>query len=183
MFYFVLYIIKIFLMNSKEDNIKLNSSNKTLYNKGLIERSSEQLPTRNAGSENKFLKIPSYQLDLKPIEVIEPYKPQIITFETIDEFNLYYNRHPEEFANMTTQKLNMKYKIPGYRITQPANSERLKLIKDYYKQRTAEGCLSVAKGTQEERQSNGFIDELINRIEYLEKQVENITNFLTEQTN
>ncbi len=163
-------------MNSKEDNIKLNSSNKTLYNKGLIERSSEQLPTRNAGSENKFLKIPSYQLDLKPIEVIEPYKPQIITFETIDEFNLYYNRHPEEFANMTTQKLNMKYKIPGYRITQPANSERLKLIKDYYKQRNEN-----SDKHNDERQNGGFIDELINRIEYLEKQVENITNFLTKE--
>ena len=33
--------------------------------------------------------------NIKPIEVIQPYKPQIIQFESIDDFNIYYNKHLE----------------------------------------------------------------------------------------
>ena len=54
--------------------------------------------------------------NMKPLEVIEPYNPQIVEFETVDDFNIYYNKHPDEFANKTTQKLNTKYKIPGYKL-------------------------------------------------------------------
>ena len=127
--------------------------------------------------EQSESKIQSFQIDLKPLEVIEPYKPQIITFETIDEFNLYYNRHLDEFANMTTQKLNMKYKIPGYRITEPANSERLKLIKDY-RQRSnpvSEPENINSYGTINE----DTLNELIQRIIALENQVEHITKYLS----
>ena len=36
--------------------------------------------------------------NMKPLEVIEPYNPQIVEFETVDDFNIYYNKHPDEFA-------------------------------------------------------------------------------------
>ena len=62
------------------------------------------------------------------IEVIQPYKPQPIQFATPDEFNIYYNKHADEF-NETTYKLNVKYKIPGFKITKLKGE--LKLIKDY----------------------------------------------------
>ena len=124
--------------------------------------------------EHSETKIQSFQIDLKPLEVIEPYKPQIITFETIDEFNLYYNRHLDEFANMTTQKLNMKYKIPGYRITQTGPDKKLKLIKDYFK-RKAEHETYNEFGTINEETLN----ELIQRIIALENQVEHITKYLS----
>ena len=66
---------------------------------------------------------------IKPVQVIEPYKPQIIQFENIDDFNIYYNKHADDFKDITTYKLNVKYKIPGYKITR--KSGELKLIKDY----------------------------------------------------
>ncbi len=62
------------------------------------------------------------------IEVIQPYKPQPIQFASPDEFNMYYNKHADEF-NETTYKLNVKYKIPGFKITKLKGE--LKLIKDY----------------------------------------------------
>ena len=62
------------------------------------------------------------------IEVIQPYKPQPIQFKSPDDFNIYYNKHADEF-NETTYKLNVKYKIPGFKITKLKGE--LKLIKDY----------------------------------------------------
>ena len=64
------------------------------------------------------------------IEVIQHYKPQPIQFSSPDDFNLYYNKHKDDF-NETTYKLNVKYKIPGFKITKIKGE--LKLIKDYNK--------------------------------------------------
>ena len=66
--------------------------------------------------------------NMKPLEVIEPYSPQVIQFESIEDFNGYYSKHQNEF-NGTTQKLNKKYKIPGYKLT--TLKGQLKIIKDY----------------------------------------------------
>ena len=148
----------------------------------------------NYKDENlKLSSLKSFKEYLKPIEVIEPYKPEIVTFDSVDEFNLYYNRHPEEFANMTTQKLNMKYKIPGYRITQTKGSseqlptrnegsKQLKLIKDYYRNNVTDSQRENSNFVARVRDDNSskLPDELINRIEYLEKQVEHINNFLSQ---
>ena len=66
--------------------------------------------------------------NIEPLEVIEPYSPQVIQFESIKDFNGYYSKHQNEF-NGTTQKLNKKYKIPGYKLT--TLKGQLKIIKDY----------------------------------------------------
>ena len=50
--------------------------------------------------------------EYKPIEVIEPFKPDVIQFADPQEFTKYYREHEDEFANMTTYKLNVRYKIP-----------------------------------------------------------------------
>lgn len=104
---------------------------------------------------------------VKKLEVIEPYKPDIIEFENVDDFNEYYNKHTDEF-NQTTYKLNVKYKIPGYKLTK--KGEQLKIIKDYYKKDTA--------SLQESRRDE--LCELYQRIIELEKQVEHINNYLAQ---
>ena len=118
----------------------------------------------------KDFKTISKHLNIEPIEVIEPYNPQIVEFESVDDFNIYYSTHKEEFNNMTTQKLNTKYKIPGYRLTKKENN--LKLIKDYYNKRRNENI------TTETSRAND-IKALQERIVLLEKQVENINTFLS----
>ena len=119
---------------------------------------------------SKDIKSLSKHLNIEPIKVIEPYNPQIVEFENIDDFNIYYNTHKEEFDNMTTQKLNTKYKIPGYKLTKKSNE--LKLIKDYnYHKRKNENTDSNS--------SDVIIKELRERITFLEKQIDNINTFLS----
>ena len=118
----------------------------------------------------KDIKAISKRLNIEPIEVIEPYNPQIVEFESVDDFNIYYNTHKEEFDNMTTQKLNTKYKIPGYRLTKKENN--LKLIKDYYNKRKNESIKTDPSG-------ENVIKILQDRISILEKEVENINNYLS----
>ena len=119
---------------------------------------------------SKDIKAFSKYLDIKPIEVIEPYNPQIVEFENVDDFNIYYSTHKEEFDKMSTQKLNTKYKIPGYRLTKKENN--LKLIKDYYNNRKNESIKTDPSG-------ENIIKILQDRISTLEKEVENINNYLT----
>ena len=107
--------------------------------------------------------------NMKPLEVIEPYNPQIVEFETIDDFNIYYNKHPDEFANKTTQKLNTKYKIPGYKLTK-VNKE-LKIIKDY------RNANNKGAGIKDVNNDNEF-NSLLTRINIIEKQIKEITDYL-----
>ena len=75
-----------------------------------------------------MIKEPRKFSNIEPLEVIEPYTPQIIQFENVNDFNVYYSKHKEEFDE-STQKLNAKYKIPGYKLTKLKGI--LKIIKDY----------------------------------------------------
>ena len=125
---------------------------------------------------SKDIKSLSKHLNIEPIKVIEPYNPQIVEFENIDDFNIYYNTHKEEFDNMTTQKLNTKYKIPGYILTKKSNE--LKLIKDYnyYKRKNANTDSNSSEGLAT---NENDIKELRERITFLEKQIDNINTFLS----
>lgn len=109
----------------------------------------------------------------KALEVIEPYNPQIVEFESVDDFNDYYNKHSSEFNDKTTQKLNTKYKIPGYRLTKEKG--QLKLIKDYYRRTT-----NANHPTNEP--NNETINSLLNRISILERQIKEITDYLQRFT-
>jgi hypothetical protein len=125
---------------------------------------------------SKDIKSLSKHLNIEPIKVIEPYNPQIVEFENIDDFNIYYNTHKEEFDNMTTQKLNTKYKIPGYKLTKKSNE--LKLIKDYnyHKRKNANTDSNSSEGLATHEND---IKELRERITFLEKQIDNINTFLS----
>ena len=130
--------------------------------------SSKDIQTFSLNSNN--IQSLSKCLNVEPIEVIEPYNPQIVEFKNVDDFNIYYNANKQQF-DMTTQKLNAKYKIPGYKLTKKNNI--LKLIKDYHKtDATTNDC--VAAGI-----STGAFKALQDRVAFLEKQIEHITAFLS----
>jgi hypothetical protein len=65
----------------------------------------------------------------KKLEVVQPYNPQVIHFDTPDDFNAYYNKHQDDFNDISTYKLNVKYKIPGFKLSKLQG--QLKLVKDY----------------------------------------------------
>ena len=58
---------------------------------------------------------------LKEMPVIEKYSPDVIEFDTKEEFAEYLAEHEEEMNKTTTRKLNTQYKINGYTITKIKN--------------------------------------------------------------
>ena len=72
-----------------------------------------------------------YVKEFEPIEIKEPFKTDIIEFDNPMEFTKYYREHQDEFNNMTTYKLNMRYKIPGYKISQSKGNKEIRIVKDY----------------------------------------------------
>ena len=124
------------------------------------------------------MKVKRFIKEFKPIEIKEPFKTDVIEFPNPIEFTKYYREHEDEFANMSTYKLNIRYKITGYKISQPKprenaqNPPEIKLIKDY------RGVNSQPKDSE-----NGFSSELSielkERIELLEKRIANIESYLS----
>ena len=55
--------------------------------------------------------------ELPDLSVIEPFTPEVVEFDDVQEFREYLADHEEEMNQMTTQKLNKAYKINGYYIT------------------------------------------------------------------
>ena len=51
------------------------------------------------------------------VKVIGPIKEYLKTFNTPDEFNLWYAKNKDEIDKITTHKLNKMYYIEGHRIT------------------------------------------------------------------
>ena len=124
------------------------------------------------------MKVKRFIKEFKPIEIKEPFKTDVIEFPNPIEFTKYYREHEDEFANMSTYKLNIRYKIPGYKISQPKprenaqNPPEIKLIKDY------RGVNSQPKDS-ENGSSNELSIELKERIELLEKRIANIESYLS----
>ena len=67
--------------------------------------------------------------DLPQVKIIEPYSPEIIECETKEDFNDIMNADPDKYKDMTTQKLNKTFKIPGYKITKIKGEICLRSIK------------------------------------------------------
>ena len=104
------------------------------------------------------------------IEVIQPYKPNPIQFSSPDDFNIYYNKHKDDF-NDTTYKLNVKYKIPGFKITKIKGE--MKLIKDYaHKSSTS---LQHAAHTDDDE-----IKHLTSRLTDIERRLADIEQYLQQ---
>ena len=115
-----------------------------------------------------------------PITIKEPYKPDLKSFETTDEFTAYFRANEELFKEqpkaednpkfLSANKLNRTYKIPGYRIriiNKGKDNEELTLVKDYYSRPSIEEPLkdSINDKIVEMEQSIADIVERINNIE------------------
>ena len=54
---------------------------------------------------------------MEDLKIVGKFQIDSKHFRTPDEFNLYYVKHKDEMANMTTQKLNKSFVIDGFRLT------------------------------------------------------------------
>ena len=136
------------------------------------------------------MKVKRFVKEFKPIEIKEPFKTDIIEFVDPKDFTKYYREHEDEFMNMSTYKLNMRYKIPGYKISQPRNKGKdesgttdekneLKLVKDYrgntYNEDSRKYLTDSPEGLELLR------SEIMAKYEDLEKRISNIEAYLSNQ--
>ena len=123
---------------------------------------------------NNSFKVKKFVKEFKPIEIIEPFKTDIIEFSDPTEFTKYYREHEEEFSGLSTYKLNVRYKIPGYKISQKRDKENseIRLVKDY------------SKHFQEQNSSPGKDDcgEFLRKLEEMEKRITNIETYLSNDS-
>ena len=133
---------------------------------------------KNVETKQKISKTFQQTKPLKQLEVIAPWNPEVVEFETPAEFEAFWRNHEDEFEGLSTYKLNVKYKVPGYKLTWKSseNDKYVALKKDYMKSREAP-C--------EEAFHEEHHDELIQRVDALEKdlrfalkRIEYIENYL-----
>ena len=63
------------------------------------------------------------------VKVFSNASDNVITFDNKEEFMKYYNKHKDDMDQEKTRGLNIKYKIPGYRIGRQKNIITLYPIK------------------------------------------------------
>lgn len=141
-----------------------------------------------------FKNIPvKFKSVILPITIKEPYKPDLQTFDTTDEFTAYFRANEDMFKEapkseednpkfLSANKLNRTYKIPGYRIriiNKGKDNEELTLVKDYYS-RTSDDT-----NTNEKSLNDYSANELVERMNRMEEtiqqlvdQINNIEEFL-----
>lgn len=104
---------------------------------------------------------------MNDVKIIEPISKYTKEFDTVDEFNLYYNKNKNDMDSLTTHKLNKMYYIKGYHITKIKNVLMLKKIKE-----------ENINGEQK----NIEISELKQEIKQIKETINNIIHFLTSLT-
>lgn len=103
---------------------------------------------------------------MNDVKIIEPISKYTKEFDTVDEFNLYYNKHKNDMDSLTTHKLNKMYYIKGYHITKIKNVLMLKKIKE-------ENIIE---------QKNSEISELKQEIKQIKETINNIIHFINPQS-
>ena len=115
------------------------------------------------------------RIKYEPITVKEPYHADVKTFNSPDEFTVYYREHETELKSLSTLRLNKTFKIPGYRISvvgRGTDKEEIILKKDYYG-----GTASDRSTASIEHQPSDGMEQ---RLALLEQRMDNIERYLQQ---
>ena len=119
-----------------------------------------------------------------PIKIKEPLQINLKTFESTDDFTMFYRQNPDEFKNndktklLSANLLNRMFKIPGYRIrisNKGKDNEELILVKDY-------GYYAQIKSDNSETDNSNdeLIQSLMDKVNILTKRLDNVETFLEQ---
>ena len=123
-----------------------------------------------------------------PIKIKEPLQINLKTFESTDEFTMFYRQNPDEFKNndktklLSANLLNRMFKIPGYRIritNKGKDNEELILVKDYRSKYSAEKK-SENDTVETDNVNNELLGNLMSKIDILTKRLDNVESFLEQ---
>ena len=104
------------------------------------------------------------------IKVFQNLYDNVINFESKEEFMNYYKKHQNEIDSMKTRGINVRYKIPGYRIGRQKNQILLFPTKKE----------DDENDDKNENQNSLEIHEKINVLNRRLKKIEEMLTFLCE---
>ena len=78
---------------------------------------------------NSKIVLKGMRKDFPSIKIIEPFQPEVIECENVEDFSEIINADKEKYNDYTTQKLNKTFKIPGYKVTKINGEISLRSIK------------------------------------------------------
>ena len=111
--------------------------------------------------------IVKFKKEQPQIKTIEKFQPDVMEFESKEEFAEYLDKHREELEKETTQKFNKMFSINGYRITK---------IKGEFSLR-AHSSKSKPKAEPQEPETR---DEVDNELELVKTQLQRLSQLYME---
>ena len=130
---------------------------------------------------NKFIPV-------DPITIKEPLNKDLKTFESTDEFTVFYRQNetlfkdPSKNTHLSANLLNRLYSIPGYKISitkRGTDNEELILIKDY-RSKYATGKNSENTNVESDNLNMELLQSLMDKINILTKRLDNIESYLEQ---
>ena len=135
----------------------------------------------NKPSLNKFIPV-------DPITIKEPLNKDLKTFESTDEFTVFYRQNeslfkdPVKNSHLSANLLNRLYSVPGYKISitkRGSENEELILIKDY-RSKYASGKKSETNSIETDNLNSEIIESLMSKIDILTKRLDNVESYLEQ---
>ena len=130
---------------------------------------------------NKFIPV-------DPITIKEPLNKDLKTFESTDEFTVFYRQNDSLFKDpvkntlLSANVLNRLYSVPGYKISvtkRGTDNEELILIKDY-RSKYAPSKNNQNNSSETDNLNNELLTSLMNKMDILTQRVNNIESFLEQ---
>ena len=135
----------------------------------------------NKPSLNKFIPV-------DPITIKEPLNKDLKTFESTEEFTVFYRQNeslfkdPVKNTHFSANLLNRLYSVPGYKISitkRGSEDEELILIKDY-RSKYASGKNSETNSVETDNLNSEVVESLMNKINILTKRLDNVETYLEQ---
>ena len=135
----------------------------------------------NKPSLNKFIPV-------DPITIKEPLNKDLKTFESTEEFTVFYRQNeslfkdPVKNTHLSANLLNRLYSVPGYKISitkRGSENEELILIKDY-RSKYNPNKNSETNSVETDNLNMEIIESLNNKINILTKRLDNVETYLEQ---
>ena len=119
----------------------------------------------NKSPVNSKILLNGLKKDMPQVKIIEAYQPTVIECETKEDFNDIINSDIEKYKEMTTQRLNKTFKIPGYKITRMKGEICLRSIKPCERQDN----LQIERMNEELQNVKNAFNQLSEQFEIIKK--------------
>ena len=113
--------------------------------------------------------------DTPTIKVLEPFKPEVIECENKEDFSEIINSNINRYNEMSTQKLNQMFKVPGYKVTKIKGEIGLRTIKAC-EMNKSEDVSRIDKIEKEIQLIKDVFNQMSEQLDLIKHEVMNVLN-------